>query len=155
MLTTPMKSKIARVLRKWREAHLTSAALSSLARPIHSICVRSASQMERKVRKNGVEIQLPNGTSLRIAEDAGIAIASILFWHGIEGYERETSQALCYLFERACTFIDVGANYGFYSLLGPLWNPSLHVVAFEPVPQNMGRIETKRSAQSPGGTRSL
>ncbi|HYA61792.1 MAG TPA: hypothetical protein VED66_01230 [Candidatus Sulfotelmatobacter sp.] len=31
--------------------------------------------------------------------------------------------------------MDVGANYGFYSLLAALWNQVLRVVAFEPVPQ--------------------
>jgi len=30
-------------------------------------------------------------------------------------------------------FVDVGANYGLYSILGALWNPNLRVVAFEPL----------------------
>jgi len=38
------------------------------------------------------------------------------------------------LFERSATLIDVGANYGLYSIIGALWNPNLRVVAFEPVP---------------------
>jgi FkbM family methyltransferase len=85
------------------------------------------------VRKNGVTVRLPNGKDLRFAKDAGIEMASLLFWGGIDGNEPETSKALRALFERAATFVDVGANYGIYSLLAGLWNPDLRVIAFEPL----------------------
>ena len=98
---------------------------------------RLALRIERSVRKNGVTIQLPNGKNLTIGRDAGIGMASLLFWHGLDGYEPETSRTLRFLFERAATFIDVGANCGLYSVLGPLWNPNLQVIAFEPVPGNI------------------
>jgi FkbM family methyltransferase len=71
---------------------------------------------------------------MSIARDSGVGIASALFWHGLDGYEPETSRTLRFFFERVATFVDVGANCGLYSLLGALWNPSLEVVAFEPVP---------------------
>jgi FkbM family methyltransferase len=100
---------------------------------VHSICAQTALQLQRKVRKNGVSFLLPNGKSLVIAEDSGIGVASGLFWHGLDGYEPETSRVLRFLFERSRTFVDVGANYGFYSVLGALWNPDLKVIAFEPV----------------------
>jgi FkbM family methyltransferase len=72
---------------------------------------------------------------MTIGKDSGIGMASLLFWHGIDGYEPDTSRTLRFLFERSGTFIDVGANCGLYSLLGALWNPELQVVAFEPMPQ--------------------
>ena len=71
---------------------------------------------------------------MSIGGDSGIGIASLLFWHGLDGFEPETSRALRFFFERAATFLDVGANCGLYSILGALWNPNLEVVAFEPVP---------------------
>ena len=58
----------------------------------------------------------------------------MLFWLGLDGFEPETSRTLRFFFERAATFIDVGANCGLYSVLSALWNPDLEVVAFEPVP---------------------
>jgi len=61
-------------------------------------------------------------------------MSSQLFWHGLDGYEPETSRTLRSLFEHAATFIDVGANCGLYSVLAALWNPNLRVIAFEPVP---------------------
>jgi len=57
------------------------------------------------------------------------------FWNGLEGFEPDTSRTLRFFFETTATFVDVGANYGFYSLLAALWNQVLRVVAFEPVPQ--------------------
>lgn len=70
---------------------------------------------------------------MSIAENAGVAMASVLFWHGIDGFEAETCRSLRFFFERCRTFVDVGANYGFYSVLGALWNPSLRVISFEPI----------------------
>ena len=53
----------------------------------------------------------------------------------MDGFEPHTSKTLRFFFERSATFVDVGANYGYYSMLGALWNPALRVVSFEPVPQ--------------------
>jgi FkbM family methyltransferase len=37
--------------------------------------------------------------------------------------------------------VDVGANHGYYSLVGALWNPALRVACFEPVPQIYERLK--------------
>ena len=122
-------------LKRWRENYYGSAILAALAKPIGLVCRQVSTQLERKVRKNGVTVPLPNGRTLRLARDSGVGMASLLFWRGFEGYEPETSKTLRFFFERADTFVDVGANYGFYSVLSAQWNSSLRVVAFEPVPQ--------------------
>jgi FkbM family methyltransferase len=108
--------------------------LAFVARPLHFVLARTALNIEQKVQKNGVTIRLPNGKTMSIERDSGISIASLLFWHGLDGHEPETSRTLRFLFERATKFIDVGANCGLYSVLGALWNPNLDVIAFEPVP---------------------
>ena len=69
-------------------------------------------------------------------------MASALFWNGFDGFERETYATLRFFFERCSTFLDVGANYGFYSLIGALLNRSLLVTSFEPVPQIFQRLTT-------------
>jgi FkbM family methyltransferase len=71
---------------------------------------------------------------MRIARDAGISLASVLYWNGIAGVEPEASSTLRYFFERSEVFVDVGENYGFYSVLAGLWSPSIRVVDFEPIP---------------------
>ena len=130
-----MARGLKRLLKRWRDNYYVSLLLAYSLQPLRSISFRAASSVERKVRKNGVTIRLPNGNNLSIARNVGIGIASLLFWHGLDGHEPETSRTLRFFFERAETFIDVGANCGLYSVLGALWNPNLNVVAFEPVPQ--------------------
>jgi FkbM family methyltransferase len=124
----------SKALKRWRENYYLSRMLTGIAKPVHWFCHEVSSQIAMKVKTNGVAVSLPNGRTLRIARDSGVGIASLLLWGGLDGYEPETSKTLRFFFERATTFVDVGANYGFYSLLGALWNPNLRVVAFEPVP---------------------
>lgn len=122
-------------LRRWRESYYPSKILSAAARPIHAATRGAHRQIESKIRTNGATIRLPNGKDLRIARDSGVSLASNLYWKGLDGYEPATSRTLQFFFPRVTSFVDAGANYGFYSLLGALWNPDLRITAFEPVPQ--------------------
>jgi FkbM family methyltransferase len=125
----------SRVLKRWRENYYVSNALAAVARPANLISRRLNLEIQQKIKKNGTAVRLPNGRMLRFARDAGVNLASLLFWNGLNGFEPDTAKTLCFFFERSATFIDVGANYGYYSMLGALWNPALRVISFEPVPQ--------------------
>ncbi len=124
---------VSRLLKQARDSHYCSFLVAGIAKPVHGFCSRLSRELERKVHKNGVALRLENGQTMHIARDSGIWLSTTLFWHGLEGFERETSQTLRFFFARSATVIDVGANYGFYSILAALWNPNLRVVAFEPV----------------------
>jgi FkbM family methyltransferase len=124
-----------RFLRRWRENYVLSNALASIAQPVHFLCQNLSLEIEKKIRKNGVDLRLTNGHTLKLARDAGVSFSSGLFWQGLDAFEPETSKTLRFFFERAKTFVDVGANYGYYSILGALWNPQLTVMSFEPVPK--------------------
>ena len=57
------------------------------------------------------------------------------------GYEPEVSATLRRVLPRGATFIDIGANIGWFSLLGALIvGPSGHVVAVEPNPRNVALL---------------
>jgi len=58
--------------------------------------------------------------------------------HHYEGkeYERFTARFLARVAARHRLFIDVGANYGFYTMLAASEHPELEVMAFEPVEEN-------------------
>lgn len=129
-----MTGGLAKLLKRWRDNFYLSQLLAGLAKPLRSVTSQTARQLERKVRKNGVTILLPNSRKLSIGRNSGIGIASLLFWRGLDGFEPETSKTLRFFFERVTAFVDVGANCGLYSILAALWNPNLRVVAFEPVP---------------------
>ena len=129
-----MAGGLTKLLKRWRDNYYLSQLLAYSAKPLRFVSSQAVLHLEQKVRKNSVTICLPNGKSMSIGRNSGIGIASLLFWHGLDGFEPETSRTLRFLFERATTFIDVGANCGLYSILGALWSPKLQVIAFEPVP---------------------
>jgi FkbM family methyltransferase len=133
---------LKRFLKRWRDDYYVSLLLAGFLKPLHAVCSKAARHMEQSIHKNGVAIRLPNGKRMWIGRNTGIGMASQLFWHGLDGYEPETSRTLRRLFEQAATFVDVGANCGLYSVLGALWNPKLKVIAFEPVPRIFGNLET-------------
>ena len=130
-----------RAVKRWRERYYPSLLLSSIARPWFMAARLVEEQIRLKVRRNGVAVALPNGSRLRLARNAGVGFATGLYWNGFENYEPATSRTLRFFFERISTFVDVGANIGFYSLLAGHWNPQLHVVAFEPVPHIFHQLE--------------
>jgi len=124
-----------RLLKRWRENYYIGNTLAAIARPAYVVSSRLSLEISKKFRKNGATINLPNGRTLRWARDAGVQIGSLLYWNGLNGFEPQTFQTLRFFFERCSTFVDVGANYGYYSLLAALWNPNLRVHSFEPVPR--------------------
>lgn len=128
-----MMNSLTGFLKRMREHYYLSHLLSGVAKPIQRVCSWSTQQIQAKVRRNGVATRLPNGKTMFVARDAGVRVSSALFWHGLAGHEPETAQTLCFFFERASGFLDVGANYGFYSVLAALWNPAIQVIAFEPL----------------------
>jgi FkbM family methyltransferase len=68
-----------------------------------------------------------------------------LFWNGMKGFEYDSSRLFMELAKRSKVFIDIGANFGYYSLLGKLANPGLHVIAFEPFPDALKALRANLS----------
>ena len=129
-----MANTLKKALQRLRENYYCSLLLSGIARPLWFASHHLSSQLQTKVVKNGVTIRLPNGKKMTIGRDTGVGMGSLLFWHGVDGYERETSQTLRFFLTHSSSFVDVGANCGLYSVMAALWNPSISVVAFEPMP---------------------
>lgn len=127
-----MTGSFKRTLKRWRESYFVSLLLATIAKPVWRVCRYMTQHIQAGVKRNGVTLQLPNGKTMSIGRDAGVGTASLLFWHGLDGYEAETSEALRFFFSHSSTFVDVGANCGLYSVLAALWNPQIKVIAFEP-----------------------
>jgi FkbM family methyltransferase len=82
-----------------------------------------------------VRVQLPDGQSLSLAGLGENYLSFELFWKGTGYYEPITTLVARELVKPGATFIDVGANIGFYSLVLSHFQPSLAVIAFEPNPK--------------------
>jgi FkbM family methyltransferase len=59
-----------------------------------------------------------------------------IYWKGYSQYgpETETTLIISELVKSANIFIDIGANWGYYSLLAARVNPNIKIIAFEPHP---------------------
>ena len=89
-----MASGVKRLLKHWRDNYYLSLLLAYSLKPLRFVSAELVRVIQQRVRKNGVRIRLPNGKNMSIARDSGIGIASQLFWHGLDGYEPETSRTL-------------------------------------------------------------
>jgi FkbM family methyltransferase len=64
-----------------------------------------------------------------------------IFWTGFREWESETVPIFLALLRESRSFVDVGANCGIYTVLACGINPTIHVVAVEPVPQLFGALK--------------
>lgn len=89
--------------------------------------------IERHVHRSGGTVKF-DGLEIAFPPRIGDAWLTSISWRGVAGFEPQVWAALRDLLPAASTFIDVGANIGFYSVLAAKLNPSLDILAFEPVP---------------------
>ena len=83
-----------------------------------------------------VRVQLPARKSFKLASLSDNYLSFELFWRGAGYYEPITTRVAQQLARPGDTFIDVGANIGFYSLVVATTRPQIKVIAFEPNPKN-------------------
>ena len=63
-----------------------------------------------------------------------------VFWSGFRDWERETLPVILSQIRASRCFLDIGANCGIYSVLGCTINPTVRVVAVEPVPKTCSAL---------------
>jgi FkbM family methyltransferase len=85
---------------------------------------------------SSVNVQTPTGHSLRLTNVRDNYLSFQVFWKGTVYYEPLTTLVLQELLQPAATFVDVGANIGFFSLVTSVTKPRIKVIAFEPNPKN-------------------
>nr|WP_321224926.1 FkbM family methyltransferase [uncultured Psychroserpens sp.] len=85
------------------------------------------------------KIKLPPSGTLNLKTDSGLLkiatnqtsyLTQLLFWNGYKSFEY--SKLFETLSKDINTFLDIGSNIGYYSLLGVQSNPKMKVFAFEP-----------------------
>lgn len=79
-----------------------------------------------------IKLDLKNGRKIILITNQTSHITKLLFWNGVEKFEY--SVIFLKLIQKIDSFYDIGANIGYYSLIGAKSNPKLIVEAFEPSP---------------------
>lgn len=91
-------------------------------------------------RDRAYHVGTPDGASFRLAGDNYLSFE--LFWKGTGYYEPISTRVTCELLEPGDTFLDIGANIGFYSLVLSTLKRRIAVVAFEPNPRNFALLQS-------------
>jgi FkbM family methyltransferase len=77
---------------------------------------------------------------MRMWSAADDGVTGGLFWLGWDGYEPETARIFWDLATAAEVVVDVGAHVGYYTLLAAHANPDALVLAYEPMPYVLERL---------------
>lgn len=91
--------------------------------------------------KGVIKIDFDKRTNFKMMTNGSDTIAASLKQDGIEGFEPEVVAIFKSLIEKSNTFLDVGANTGFYTLLASTIKPTCTIHAFEPVPSIFNSLE--------------
>jgi len=81
-----------------------------------------------------IRIPLEKAAPLRLRVNPTSYQGKQFFWEGAKGFEPSVHTVFRILVTRSRGFLDVGANLGLYSLLARAYNPDVHIMAFEPLP---------------------
>lgn len=77
-----------------------------------------------------IDFELQNGKKLYLATNQTSYLTKVIYWDGLEKFEY--TRIFMDLINNCQTFVDIGANIGYYSLLAAKINPDIAVYSFEP-----------------------
>lgn len=86
-------------------------------------------------------VDLPNGSSFCYTSSENDGVGRALFWRGWSAWEPETISLFYQLAKQASVVLDIGSNTGLYTLVACAANPSVNVIAFEPLPTIFNVLE--------------
>jgi len=104
---------------------------------IFSILIKFPQSLRQKFKKfpvmDLIEIKLYNDKRIILNNwDGKDAIASRLFWAGIENYDKNEIKLFQQILDCSDYILDIGSNTGIYTLIAGVNNKKVH--SFEPVP---------------------
>jgi FkbM family methyltransferase len=95
-------------------------------------------------------LHAPDGSPFRYESFEDDGLGRTIVWPDMRDWEMTTQPLLFSLAKRSEVFVDVGAHTGIYSVLACLANPELQVVACEPNPALVERIEANAALNGLG-----
>lgn len=90
--------------------------------------------------KGDFSVKLGQNKSVKIKNDFS-TLPSIIFWNGLEGYEKRSVETWIELSKTAEVTLDLGANFGLFGLISKALNPNAVVVLVEPLERNVNRVQ--------------
>ncbi len=88
--------------------------------------------LKKRLKVNGCTVQY-QGQKLVFPRNVGVNVASRIYWFGNDGFESRMGPVMATLLRDAHVLLDVGSNFGFYSVLAQKLNAGIATFCFEPV----------------------
>lgn len=93
-----------------------------------------------------VSVEIPGCPSFKLRHVDESYLAFQLFWLGANYYEPITRAVILALLKPGMTFLDIGANIGFFSLATAVGAGPTRIIAFEPNPKNFKILQANALA---------
>ncbi|MGZ0017599.1 FkbM family methyltransferase [Yeosuana sp. AK3] len=95
-----------------------------------NICLSPILPNKIKLPPSGEMLLKTDSGKIKIATNQTSFLTQLLFWNGYKNFEY--SEIFEKISKNAKTFLDIGSNIGYYSLLAAKSNPIINIYAFEP-----------------------
>lgn len=127
--------RLHKTLNRVRHNYYFSYIARTIAYPTRKFCNFLSREITKKIRINGGGVKY-DGINLKFPKNIAMGLAGGIYWDDMHGFEPYNWQILRVLLKKSGVkhFIDIGSNYGIYSILAKKYNSDLMVDAFEPVP---------------------
>jgi FkbM family methyltransferase len=116
-----------------RYNYFVSKLLVFVLRPVFWISGALRNQIEKKIKVNGTTLRY-DSVSVNFPKNVGVGLCSSIYWKGEKGFEPHTWKAIKGACKQTDFFLDIGSNFGFYSVLVQKLYPSVKTICFEPFP---------------------
>jgi FkbM family methyltransferase len=100
-----------------------------------------------------IRFSLPNKQNVKIYSRGDDYVSTQAYWKGYEGYEGPSIKLFYHLTLQTSVVIDIGANIGYYTLIGAMANKQALIYSFEPVPSIYQRLVKNCSINNLKNTR--
>jgi len=87
-----------------------------------------------------ISFKLPNNKSVKIYSKGDDFVSTQAYWKGYDGYEGPSVRLFYHIATKSKIICDIGANVGYFTLIGAGANNKAAVYAFEPVPNIYERL---------------
>lgn len=121
-------------LSRIRYNYLISKALVLFFAPLYHVSSWIRKHVSKKIKVNGATLRY-DSIVLMFPKNVGVGFCSAIYWKGEGGFEPHTWKGIKGGTKDADYFLDIGSNFGFYSVLVSKVNPTIKTFCFEPFPR--------------------
>lgn len=110
------------------------AIKNQVSKALRGVKITPSEILIKRLAFNGVfTVPISSGKSFKM-QGSGLGLENRIFWKGLAGHEPFAMQVFLERVIRANWFVDIGSNSGLFSLVACGANPTITVIAFEPMP---------------------